>query len=61
MNAVKTIRSISEELVKERESKLTEGELKGNDLLTLIVTMNATLPDDEKMSNEEIKYQVLCK
>ncbi|CAG8709696.1 7468_t:CDS:2, partial [Racocetra persica] len=59
MNAVKTIRRISEELVREREDKLAEGELKGKDLLTLIITMNATLPNDEKVSNEEIKYQIM--
>ncbi|CAG8556378.1 3068_t:CDS:2, partial [Cetraspora pellucida] len=59
MNAVKTVRRISEELVREREKKLAEGELKGKDLLTLIVTMNAALPDDEKMSNNEIKYQIM--
>ncbi|KAF0546601.1 cytochrome P450 [Gigaspora margarita] len=59
MNAIKTVGKISENLVKERKNKIAKGELKGNDLLTLIIKLNEDLSKDEKMTDDEIKYQIM--
>ncbi|PKC13450.1 cytochrome P450 [Rhizophagus irregularis] len=48
----------SKKLVEERCKEAENGELKKNDLLSIIINTNRTLPIEEKISKEELKYQI---
>ncbi len=53
-NACKVIEHESKKLIEERyHDKKSDG----NDLLSLLINNNKTLPIEEKMTNDELKYQ----
>jgi hypothetical protein len=52
---------VSQELVEERYNEAKNGELKGKDLLSLLININNTLPTEEKMTDEELRYQVISR
>jgi hypothetical protein len=58
-NACAVTSRVSQELVEERYNEIKNGELKGKDLLSLLININNTLPTEEKMTDEELKYQVI--
>jgi hypothetical protein len=58
-NACVVINRVSKRLVEERYNEAKNGELKGKDLLSLLININNTLPTEEKMTDEELKYQVI--
>ena len=58
-NASIVIDCVSKELIREKYNEAEKGELKGNDLLSLLININKTLPIEEKMTDEELKYQVI--
>lgn len=51
----------SKKLVEERCKEAENGELKKTDLLSIIINTNKTLPIEEKISKDELKYQVIKK
>ena len=57
-NGVKVIERVSENLIKEKEQEAKTNKLEGKDLLSLLININQSLPLEEKMTNEELKYQV---
>jgi hypothetical protein len=59
INACAVIDRISKKLIREKYKEAENGELKGNDLLSLLININKTLPAEEKMTDEELKYQVI--
>src|SRR5687767_9864941 len=56
-NASEVIERVSKRLIKEKYNEDENGELKGKDLLSLLININKTLPTEEKMTDEELKYQ----
>jgi hypothetical protein len=60
-NACAVISRISKKLVEEKYKEAENGELKNKDLLSLLINTNKSLPDEEKMTFEELKYQVIKK
>ncbi|CAG8708900.1 4604_t:CDS:2 [Rhizophagus irregularis] len=50
---------VSKKLVEEKYKEAENGELKGKDLLSLLININKTLPIEEKMTDEELKYQIM--
>ncbi|CAG8586866.1 uncharacterized protein OCT59_021047 [Rhizophagus irregularis] len=56
-NACATIDRVSKRLVEERYNEAKNGELKGKDLLSLLININNKLPAEEKMTDDELKYQ----
>jgi len=48
-------RLIEEKYIQDKNNKL------GNDLLSLLIKINKSLPIEEKMTNDELKYQVVKK
>ena len=48
-------RLIEEKYIQDKNNKL------GNDLLSLLIKIKKTLPIEEKMTNDELKYQVVKK
>ena len=58
-SACVVIDRVSKELIREEYNEAEKGELKGNDLLSLLININKTLPIEEKMTDEELKYQVI--
>jgi len=48
-------------LLEERYIDDKNNRLDGSDLLTLLVKINKTLPIEEKMTDEELRYQVVKK
>ncbi|RIA87211.1 cytochrome P450 [Glomus cerebriforme] len=50
---------VSKKLVEEKYNEAKNGELKGKDLLSLLININKTLPDEEKMTDDELKYQIM--
>ncbi|PKY19074.1 cytochrome P450 [Rhizophagus irregularis] len=56
-SACEVIDRVSKKLIKEKYNKAEKGELKGKDLLSLLININKTLPIEEKMTDEELKYQ----
>ncbi|CAB5352851.1 unnamed protein product [Rhizophagus irregularis] len=58
-SACEVIDRVSKKLIKEKYNKAEKGELKGKDLLSLLININKTLPIEEKMTDEELKYQVI--
>jgi hypothetical protein len=51
----------SKKLVEVKYKEAVNGELKDNDLLSLMINTNKILPIEEKMTDEELKYQVIKK
>jgi len=58
-NACAVIGRVSKRLVEEKYKKAENGELKEKDVLSLLININKTLPIEEKMTDEELKYQVI--
>ena len=52
-NACTVINRVSRKLIEEKYEEAKNGELKEKDLLSLLININKTLPDEEKMSDEE--------
>ena len=46
-------------MVEERYHEANDNKLNRNDLLSLLININKTLPVEEKMSDNELKYQVI--
>ena len=49
----------SERLIEEKYHDDKNNKLNGNDLLSLLIGINKTLPIDEKLTDDELKYQVI--
>jgi hypothetical protein len=60
-NACAVINRVSEKLIEEKYNESKNGKLKSKDLLSLLVNINKTLPIEEKITDEELKYQVIKK
>ena len=58
-NACGVINRVSTQLVEEKYRKDKNNELNGKDLLSLLINVNNTLPIEEKITDEELKYQVI--
>ena len=58
-NACGVINRVSTQLVEEKYRKDKNNELNGKDLLSLLINTNKTLPVEEKMTDDELKYQVI--
>ncbi|PKK77874.1 cytochrome P450 [Rhizophagus irregularis] len=54
-NACAVISRVSKKLVEEKYKEAENGELKNKDLLSLLINTNKILPDEEKMTYEELK------
>ncbi|GBB90199.1 hypothetical protein RclHR1_17090003 [Rhizophagus clarus] len=50
---------VSKKLIREKYKEAENGELNGKDLISLLVNINKTLPDEEKMTDDELKYQIM--
>jgi cytochrome P450 len=59
--ACEVINRVSKKLVEEKYKEAENGGLKNKDLLSLLININKTLPDEEKMTDEELKNQVIKK
>lgn len=60
-NACAIIERVSKKLTEEKYNEAKYGELKGKDLLSLLININKTLPDEEKINDTELKHQVIKK
>ena len=49
------------ELINERYAQGEKNQLHGNDLLSLIIKINKDLPDEEKLTYDELRHQVVKK
>ena len=58
ISSINIIRRASKELVEEKYRKAEIGELNGKDLLSILIRTNKTLPVEERMTDDELKYQV---
>jgi hypothetical protein len=58
-SACEVIDRVSKKLIIEKYKEAENGELKGKDLLSHLININRTLPMEEKMTDEELKYQVI--
>ncbi|GBB88720.1 hypothetical protein RclHR1_01530008 [Rhizophagus clarus] len=58
-NSCAVISRVSKRLVEEKYKKAENGELKDKDLLSLLINTNKILPDEEKMTDEELKNQIM--
>jgi hypothetical protein len=58
-NACAVIRRVSKKLMEEKYNEAKNGELKSKDLLSLLININKTLPAEEKMTDDELQYQVI--
>jgi hypothetical protein len=58
-NACAVINRVSKQLIEEKYNEAKNGELKSKDLLSLLININKTLPVEEKITDEELKYQVI--
>ncbi|GET00322.1 cytochrome P450 [Rhizophagus clarus] len=50
---------ISKKLIREKYKEAENGKLNGKDLIALLININKTLPIEEKMTDEELKYQIM--
>jgi cytochrome P450 len=57
-NAIKVVERVSKKLIEEKKYNESEN---GEDLLSLLIKINKTLPIEEKMTDDELKYQVIKK
>jgi hypothetical protein len=60
-NACAVISRESKKLVEKKYKEAENGKLENKDLLSLLINTNKTLPDEEKMTDEELKNQVIKK
>ena len=58
-NACGVIDRVSRKLIEEKYTEAGNGDLKEKDLLSLLININKTLPIEEKITDEEVKYQVI--
>ncbi|GBB88722.1 hypothetical protein RclHR1_01530010 [Rhizophagus clarus] len=58
-NACEVIERVSKRLIREKYKEAENGELNGKDLISLLININKTLPIEEKMTDEELKYQIM--
>uniref|UniRef100_A0A1D1Z8L8 Cytochrome P450 4F12 n=1 Tax=Anthurium amnicola TaxID=1678845 RepID=A0A1D1Z8L8_9ARAE len=59
-NAIEVIERVSKKLIEERHHEAKDdNNLNRNDLLSLLININKTLPDEEKMTDDELKYQIM--
>ncbi|PKC09567.1 cytochrome P450 [Rhizophagus irregularis] len=58
-NACAVIDRVSKKLMKEKNNEAKNGELKSKDLLSLLININKTLPIEEKLTDEELQYQIM--
>ncbi|GET00320.1 cytochrome P450 [Rhizophagus clarus] len=58
-SACKVINRVSKKLIEEKYIEAENRELKEKDLLSFLININKTLPIEEKMIDEELKYQVI--
>ncbi|CAB5322819.1 unnamed protein product [Rhizophagus irregularis] len=58
-NACAIIERVSKKLIEEKYNEAKYGELKGKDLLSLLININKTLPDEEKINDTELKHQIM--
>ncbi len=58
-NARKVIERESKRLIEEKFNDDKNNKLDGNDLLSLLIKINKTLPIEEKMTDDELRYQVV--
>ncbi|CAG8661178.1 11405_t:CDS:2, partial [Diversispora eburnea] len=57
--ASKIIEKESSKLVNEGSEKAKQGNLQGNDILSVLIKKNEEEKDNEKMSFDELKYQIM--
>ncbi|GBB91254.1 hypothetical protein RclHR1_18400003 [Rhizophagus clarus] len=50
---------VSKELIREKYKEAENGKLGGKDLISLLTSINKTLPVEEKMTDDELKYQIM--
>ncbi|RGB39336.1 cytochrome P450, partial [Rhizophagus diaphanus] len=58
-NACAVVNRESEELVKRKLKEAETRELKGSDLLSVLININKTLPIEEKLTDKELKNQIM--
>ncbi|GBC02750.1 hypothetical protein RclHR1_00480007 [Rhizophagus clarus] len=58
-NACAIINRVSKKLMEEKYNEAKNGELKSKDLLSLLININMALPDEEKITNDELQYQIM--
>lgn len=58
-NAIKVVERISMKLYEERRQEVKDNKLVGKDLLSLLIMINQDLPIEDKMTDEELKFQVI--
>ncbi|CAB4429412.1 unnamed protein product [Rhizophagus irregularis] len=58
-NACAVVNRESEELIKRKLKEAETGELKGSDLLSVLININKTLPIEEKLTDNELKNQIM--
>ena len=58
-NACKVVEHESKRIIEKKYHEDKNNKLNGRDLLTLLININKTLPAEEKMTDEELKYQVI--
>ncbi|RGB30204.1 cytochrome P450 [Rhizophagus diaphanus] len=58
-NGCAVVDRVSKKLIEEKYKAAESGELKGKDLLSLLININETLPIEEKMTDNELKYQIM--
>ncbi|CAB4478294.1 cytochrome P450 [Rhizophagus irregularis] len=58
-NACAVINRVSKQLIEEKYNEAKNGELKSKDLLSVLININKTLPVEEKITDEELKYQIM--
>ena len=57
--ASEVINRVSKELVEEKYRKAENDKLNEKDLLSLLININKSLPTEERMTDDELKYQVI--
>jgi cytochrome P450 len=57
--SIQIIERVSKKLIEERCNEADNDKLKREDLLSLLIGINKTLPTEEKMTDDELKYQVI--
>ncbi|CAB4416759.1 unnamed protein product [Rhizophagus irregularis] len=58
-NAIKVVERISMKLYEERCQEVKDNKLVGKDLLSLLIMINQDLPIEDKMTDEELKFQIM--
>jgi len=58
-NSCKIIDRVSKQLVEEKYNQAKDNKLNDKDLLSVLININKTLPVEEKMTDDELKHQVI--